>query len=161
MRIDRRRWLKWAFGSGLATPLALQAQETRPQPPLKITALRVSPIALPDPPILAASGCHGPYFLRTILQLECDGHLVGIGETYGSQRTIEQLGTARPFVVSQKRSRGSFWNAATRRRFGLCAASKIHFAYVRRHFEGPPQGIMIRQRQAEIVAEEKAVGEIV
>jgi hypothetical protein len=36
----------------------------------------------------------------------------------------------------------------------------IWFAGVRRHFAGPPQGVMIQQRQAEIVADEKAVGEI-
>ena len=33
-------------------------------------------------------------------------------------------------------------------------------ATARRHFQGPPQGIMIRQRRAEIFAEETAVGQI-
>jgi amino acid transporter len=32
--------------------------------------------------------------------------------------------------------------------------------YKRRHFEGPPQGVFIQTRQAEILAEEKAVGQV-
>src|SRR5262249_39371760 len=36
---------------------------------LTIKEVRVTPIALPDPPLLAASGCHGPYFLRTIMEI--------------------------------------------------------------------------------------------
>ena len=35
------------------------ARQARKQAPLQITGLKVTPIALPDPPILAASGCHG------------------------------------------------------------------------------------------------------
>ena len=30
---------------------------------------RVHGVALPDPPLLAASGCHGPYFLRMIVEI--------------------------------------------------------------------------------------------
>ena len=41
-------------------------------PPLTITGLKVTPIALPDPPLLAASGCHGPYFLRNVVEVQTD-----------------------------------------------------------------------------------------
>src|SRR5262245_35886695 len=102
MRINRRAWFQQALiGCAAAIPRALPAQEPRGRPPLRISALRVTPIALPDPPLLAASGCHGPYFLRTVLQLECEGNIVGIGETYGSSRVVEQLERARPLVVGQ------------------------------------------------------------
>src|SRR5207247_1699338 len=69
--------------------------------PLKITGLRVTPIALPDPPLLAASGCHGPYFLRNIIQLECEGRIVGIGETRGGERITQLIEKARAAVVGQ------------------------------------------------------------
>ena len=69
--------------------------------PLRITSLRVTPIALPDPPLLNAGGCHGPYFLRNIVQLETDAGIVGIGETKGGKRTTEILEKARDLVVGQ------------------------------------------------------------
>src|SRR5262245_50569257 len=101
MRIDRRTWLRAIVASTAGAAMTSRLRADDPQPPLKITGLRITPIALPDPPLLAASGCHGPYFLRTIIQLECEGNLVGIGETYGGQRTVEALEKARPLVVGQ------------------------------------------------------------
>jgi glucarate dehydratase len=70
-------------------------------PPLVITGLTVTPIALPDPPILAASGCHGPYFLRNIVELQTDAGFVGIGETHGGERVAAALERARKTVVGQ------------------------------------------------------------
>jgi glucarate dehydratase len=66
---------------------------------LRITALKITPIALPDPPILAASGCHGPYFLRNVVELQTDAGIVGIGETVGGQGVTDALEKAREFVV--------------------------------------------------------------
>jgi hypothetical protein len=36
----------------------------------------------------------------------------------------------------------------------------VWFAGERRRFQGPPQGAMIQQRQAEIAAAEQAVGQV-
>jgi glucarate dehydratase len=58
---------------------------------LTIKEIRVTPIALPDPPILAASGCHGPYFLRSIVEIVTTDGISGVGETNGSQRAVEEL----------------------------------------------------------------------
>jgi glucarate dehydratase len=58
---------------------------------LTIKEMRVTPIALPDPPLLAASGCHGPYFLRTIVEIVTTDGLTGIGETSGSERGVAEL----------------------------------------------------------------------
>jgi len=58
---------------------------------LRITRMTVTPIALPDPPILAASGCHGPYFLRNIIQIETDAGITGIGETHGGESVTKAL----------------------------------------------------------------------
>src|SRR5262249_24071925 len=69
--------------------------------PLTITGLTVTPIALPDPPLLAASGCHGPYFLRNIVQLQTDAGIVGVGESPGGRRTTEALERARATVVGR------------------------------------------------------------
>ncbi len=100
MTLTRRTWLKALVGSLFAGRLAEGAQERR-QPPLKITALRVTPVALPDPPLLAASGCHGPYFLRNLVEIETDGRITGIGETRGGQTVANALEKARPLVVGQ------------------------------------------------------------
>jgi amino acid transporter len=42
----------------------------------------------------------------------------------------------------------------------LVATAVVWFAYERRRFQGPPQGVMIQQRQALIAEEERAVGEL-
>jgi glucarate dehydratase len=99
MLLNRRHWLASTLAAPLL-PAAVSAGEPRTAP-LRISALRVTPIALPDPPLLAASGCHGPYFLRNLVQLECDGAIVGIGETRGGQRVADELSRAREHVVGR------------------------------------------------------------
>ena len=102
MRLHRREWLRWAAGglAGCAASAVTGAEPARPAP-LKITGLKITPIALPDPPLLAASGCHGPYFLRNIIQIETDAGIVGIGETRGGQRVTEALTKAKDVVIGQ------------------------------------------------------------
>ncbi len=73
------------------------ADEHRPTP-LKITGLTVTPIALPDPPLLAAHGCHGPYFLRNIVELHTDAGIVGIGETHGGETVTKALQQAAEVI---------------------------------------------------------------
>jgi glucarate dehydratase len=63
--------------------------------------LKVTPIALPDPPLLAASGCHGPYFLRNIVEIQTDAGIVGLGETVGGQGVTSALEKARDLVVGR------------------------------------------------------------
>src|SRR5438552_11732388 len=70
-------------------------------PPLTMTSLKVTPIALPDPPLLAASGCHGPYFLRNVVELRTEGGLVGIGETHGGAGVTAALERAQRIVVGR------------------------------------------------------------
>ncbi len=45
---------------------------------MKIVDMRVTPIALVDPPLRSAFGLHAPYALRTIVELVTDDGLVGI-----------------------------------------------------------------------------------
>lgn len=68
---------------------------------LTITEVKITPIALPDPPILAASGCHGPYFLRNIIEIKTDAGITGIGETRGGERKLKGLREAAKLVVGK------------------------------------------------------------
>lgn len=104
MLLQRRDWLRLCFAgltSAAVSDIAWSQEVGRKPSPLKITGLKVTPVALADPPILAASGCHGPYFLRNIVQLETDAGIVGVGETRGGQTVTTALEKARAVVVGQ------------------------------------------------------------
>jgi len=99
MGVNRRQWL------GLVSLAAwggqgdwARASDRERVEPLRITDLKVTPIALPDPPLLAASGCHGPYFLRNVVEVHAEGGIVGIGETVGGARTRDALKRAATLV---------------------------------------------------------------
>ncbi len=103
MKFHRRSWLQSTTAGMFAGGLSQSAGAVPPpqQPPLRITRLTITPIALPDPPLLAASGCHGPYYLRNIVQIETDAGITGIGETKGGQRRTTGLERASRIVVGQ------------------------------------------------------------
>ncbi|MBL8793485.1 MAG: glucarate dehydratase [Planctomycetia bacterium] len=100
MLLDRRAWLRLA-AAGLLTPRPLFGQGAARPAPLKITDVTITPIALPDPPLLASSGCHGPYFLRNLVQLRTEAGIVGIGETRGGQGTTAALERAAASLKGQ------------------------------------------------------------
>ncbi|MBS0452451.1 MAG: glucarate dehydratase [Proteobacteria bacterium] len=58
---------------------------------MKIKEVRVTPIAFKDPPVLNATGVHLPYALRSIIEVEGDNGLVGLGETYGDLPILNNL----------------------------------------------------------------------
>lgn len=104
MPLNRREWLQFMAGGLLAHGLpgtASAAETSRKQPPLRITGVKVTPVALPDPPLLAAGGCHGPYFLRNVVELQTDAGIVGVGETKGGERARGALEQAREAVVGK------------------------------------------------------------
>lgn len=97
MPCNRREWLSAAAAGAAAaqfTPAAAAETPSRGSSALAITKLTVWPIALADPPLLAASGCHGPYFLRNVVELATDAGIVGVGETTGDERVTEELRAA-------------------------------------------------------------------
>ena len=101
--IDRRSLVGMA-GAGVAGVLALPATLSAHEEDaahLTITELRVTPIALPDPPLLSAGGCHGPYFLRNIVEVVTDAGIVGIGETHGGESNTAALNTCREVVIGR------------------------------------------------------------
>lgn len=66
---------------------------------MKIVEMRVTPIALVDPPLRSAFGLHAPYALRTIVELVTDDGLIGISETHGGDVVTDDLEAARPLVI--------------------------------------------------------------
>lgn len=66
---------------------------------MKITELRITPVAIKDPPLLNSIGVHEPYAIRTILEIETDEGITGIGETYGDRSLVDDLNRIRPLIV--------------------------------------------------------------
>lgn len=66
---------------------------------LKIVDMRVTPIALTDPPLRSAFGLHAPYALRTIIELVADNGMVGLSETHGGDAVLRDLEAARSLVI--------------------------------------------------------------
>jgi glucarate dehydratase len=63
---------------------------------MKISTCRLTPIALTDPPLRAASGLHAPFALRLILELIDENGTVGISEspcTPAIQKALEAVGS--------------------------------------------------------------------
>jgi glucarate dehydratase len=68
---------------------------------MKITEMRVTPIAVGDPPLLNAAGLHAPYALRTIVELVTDDSLYGLGEVPGGAAITASLEAAAEVVVDR------------------------------------------------------------
>jgi glucarate dehydratase len=104
MNFNRREWLLSGSAAAAASQLATNHTYAAAPPnpsPLRITGLTVTPVALPDPPLLAASGCHGPYFLRNVVELATDSGIVGVGETHGGEGITAALEKARDVVIGK------------------------------------------------------------
>lgn len=140
MPLSRRSWMA-ALGAGALGALGLpprrsiggrsigEGEDPRDgrKAALRITGLKVTPVALPDPPILAASGCHGPYFLRNIVEVETDAGIVGIGETHGGEGVTRAIERSRELVVG--RSAFAYRGfAAEVSRLGLSAYAGVELA---------------------------------
>ena len=66
---------------------------------MRITELRLHPIAIADGPLRSSYGLHAPYALRTIVELKTTDGLTGISETYGGDGPLAALEMAREHVV--------------------------------------------------------------
>jgi len=66
---------------------------------IRISALRITPIAFRDGPLLNAAGIHEPWALRAIVELETSDGRVGISETYGDAPMLAVLEQARELVI--------------------------------------------------------------
>ncbi|MEO6626093.1 MAG: glucarate dehydratase family protein [Burkholderiaceae bacterium] len=68
-------------------------------PVLPIAAVRVTPIAFRDPPLLNVAGVHEPWALRSIIEVETRDGRVGLGESYGDLQTLIDLNRVAPQLV--------------------------------------------------------------
>jgi len=66
---------------------------------IRITDVRITPIAFRDGPLLNAAGIHEPWALRAIVELETSDGRVGISETYGDEPMLRVLAQARELVL--------------------------------------------------------------
>jgi glucarate dehydratase len=66
---------------------------------MRITDLKVTPVAVADPPLRNSWGVHEPYFVRCIVQLFTDEGLVGLGETAGGGAMAAALQAARGHLI--------------------------------------------------------------
>lgn len=69
--------------------------------PTRIEAMRVTPIALSDPPLLNAAGLHAPFALRIVVELVGQGGDIGLAELPGSSSTLAALNRIRETVVGR------------------------------------------------------------
>ncbi|MBU3739855.1 MAG: glucarate dehydratase [Rhodoferax sp.] len=65
----------------------------------RIADVRITPIAFRDPPLLNVAGVHQPWALRSIIELETDSGLVGLGESYGEADTLADLQRIAPDLI--------------------------------------------------------------
>src|SRR5512138_1475144 len=61
---------------------------------MKITNLKVTPVAVPDPPLRNSWGVHAPFALRNIVELETDEGVVGLSEGAGGAAMLNELNGA-------------------------------------------------------------------
>src|SRR5262245_4352365 len=66
---------------------------------MPVTAVRVTPIAFRDPPLLNVAGVHEPWALRSVIEVETGDGLVGLGESYGEESTLADLNAIAPSLV--------------------------------------------------------------
>ncbi|MEV6308968.1 glucarate dehydratase family protein [Streptomyces sp. NPDC051840] len=61
---------------------------------LRITGVRITPVAFKDPALLNAVGLHEPFALRAIVEVDTGDGLVGLGETYADDGHLRRLRAA-------------------------------------------------------------------
>ena len=66
---------------------------------MKISEIHITPVAVPDPPLLNAAGLHAPYALRLIIEIVSADGISGWGEIPGSDATLSALQHAADHLV--------------------------------------------------------------
>lgn len=68
---------------------------------MKITGLRVTPVAVPDPPLRNSWGVHAPFALRNIVELDTDEGVTGISEGPGGMVALHELESAGRAIAGE------------------------------------------------------------
>jgi glucarate dehydratase len=74
---------------------------------MKITDIRATPVTVPlEAPLRHANGCHWGRFVRTIIEVETDEGIVGLGEMGGGgQSAVEAVQGLRPYMLGRDPAR--------------------------------------------------------
>lgn len=67
----------------------------------RIREMRITPIAIVDPPLLNAAGLHAPYALRTIVELVTEDGISGISEIPGNTAIDTALELSRDLIIGR------------------------------------------------------------
>lgn len=82
---------------------------------MKIVEMRVTPIAMADPPLLNAAGLHAPYALRAVVEVVSEDGITGLGETHGGAAAVANLERARAAVIGRDAfDLGRLWEGVAR-----------------------------------------------
>ena len=84
----------------------------------KIQALKITPIAVTDPPLLNSVGLHQPYALRTIIEIITSDNIIGISEIPGNVEINHLLAQAAEVVTGMDPFQLNEMRAAIYTRFG-------------------------------------------
>src|SRR5690242_17203197 len=68
---------------------------------MKTVDVRVTPIAMADPPLRSAYGLHGPYALRTIVELVGEDGITGAAEAHGGDRILQDFARVRDRLIGR------------------------------------------------------------
>jgi glucarate dehydratase len=63
---------------------------------MKILDVVLTPVAFADPPLLNVMGVHEPFALRSVVQVECEDGVVGLGESYGDEAFLGEVRKVLP-----------------------------------------------------------------
>jgi glucarate dehydratase len=63
--------------------------------------MRITPIAIVDPPLLNAAGLHAPYALRTVIELVTEDNITGISEIPGNSSINAALEETRALILGK------------------------------------------------------------
>ena len=66
---------------------------------MRIAEVRVTPVAIPDMPLINCKGVHQPYALRSVIEVVCEDGTVGIAEGYGGSKALAGQFRAAPALA--------------------------------------------------------------
>ncbi len=66
---------------------------------MRISEIRLHPIAIADAPLRSSYGRHAPYALRTIVEIKTTDGITGVSETYGGDGPLAALEAVKPRVL--------------------------------------------------------------
>ena len=74
---------------------------------MKITDIRATPVTVPlEAPLRHANGCHWGRFVRTIIEVETDEGLIGLGEMGGGgESAVAAFNGLKPYLIGHDPSR--------------------------------------------------------